>query len=218
VRQVVSIEPEYAQAWVELAHAKFGQIMLGISASDVMPVGLDAAYRAVSADPHLAEAHGLLGLLRGIYEHDWLAAQTEFRLALELNAAAVAVAYCRAGMRIKAEQVLSEIEQKRRDQYIPFAVIAFTAAAVGYVNRAFDYFDSAMDNRDGIMSFVATERTLDSIRSESRYAKLLRRMNLETHAAGRACAAKASRFTTVYIQTDGAPPSRSTTARLPRGI
>jgi hypothetical protein len=58
-RQLVSVEPGYVPAWVDLAHAAFGQMMLGVSPAKVMPAGLDAAYRAVSADPHLAEAHRL---------------------------------------------------------------------------------------------------------------------------------------------------------------
>jgi TolB-like protein/Tfp pilus assembly protein PilF len=287
MRRVVAIEPAYAPAWVELAHLALAQVMTNcVPAAKVMPDGIEAAYRAVSADPDLAEAQGVLGFLKGLYEYDWEEALSRFRLAIELNAAApsvhyyhamvlislarvqeaiaelrqslevdpfsvlvnshlcrlytirgdylqaiafgkkavevgphhypglgrlgeayvcsgqlekginlleqcrsmapsdgwytasLAAAYCRAGQRIKAEKILSEVEQRADKLYIPSVVIAFTAAALGHVDRAFKYFDRALQDRDGILFLVSTEHSLDPIRKDARYAELLRRMNL----------------------------------------
>jgi TolB-like protein/Flp pilus assembly protein TadD len=291
MRRVVVIEPAYAPAWVELAHLAFGQAMTNcVPAAKVLPVGIEAAQRAVSADPDLAEAHGILGFLKGLYEYEWAAALDQVRLAIELNGAAPSVhyyqamllislgrledalselhqsleldpfsvlvnahlcrlyticgdyvqaiaygnravevgphhypglgrlgeahvwngdveegltllkrcrsaapaegwytatlagAYCRAGHRVEAEKILLEVEQKSHEAYVPSAVLAFTAAALGHVNQAFKYFDRALADRDGILFLVSTERALEPIRREARYRKLLRRMNLSTAA------------------------------------
>src|SRR5262249_24484859 len=97
MRQVVAIEPAYAPAWVELAHAALAQVMSGlVPPANLMPGGVEAAHRAVSADPDLAEAHGVLGLFKGLYEYDWAGALSEFRIALELNPASPSVRYFHA--------------------------------------------------------------------------------------------------------------------------
>jgi TolB-like protein/Tfp pilus assembly protein PilF len=286
MRRVVALEPGYALAWVELAYAAHGRVLLGAHPSQAMPEGIDAANRAVAVDPHLAEAHGVLGYLKGIYEHDWSAALAEFRVALGLNAASpsihfwyavvlnaigrvaegtaelhrsveadplsvltnmllcrqqvicgnyddaiargeraiqvgpfftpalgrlgeayvfageenrgiellercrslasvdgwytasLASAYCRTGQRRKAVAILQDLESKSRNQYVASAVLAFTAAAVGEVDQAFGYFQRSVAERDPILYFVATERSLDPIRNHARYPELLASMNI----------------------------------------
>jgi hypothetical protein len=83
---------------------------------------------------------------------------------------------------VEAERILLEVEQKSHEAYVPSAVLAFTAAALGHVNQAFKYFDRALADRDGILFLVSTERALEPIRKEARYRELLRRMNLSTAA------------------------------------
>jgi adenylate cyclase len=92
--------------------------------------------------------------------------------------AALAAAYRRAGRLSDAEQTRSEVEQKARREYVPFAVRAFTAAALGYVDEAFDLLERAVQDRDGVLMFLTTERTIEVIRNDSRYLKVLDSMNL----------------------------------------
>ena len=286
MRRVVALEPGYAPAWVELSHAALGRVILGEHPARAMPEGIEAAKRAVAVDPNLAEAHGALGYLKGIYEHDWSTALAEFRLALELSAsspsihfwyavvlnaigrvaegnselhrsleadplsvlanmflcrqqvilgnfadaiargeravqvgpfffpaiarlgeaylfagqanrgielmercrslasvdgwytAALASAFCRTGRREKAEAILQELERKSRNQYVAAAVLAFTSAAIGDADRAFRYFRQSVADRDAILYLVATERSVDPIRNDPRYAELLASMNI----------------------------------------
>lgn len=51
------------------------------------PRALESALNAVAADPRLAEGHASLGFVRFHFERDWMAAESEFRLAIELNPA-----------------------------------------------------------------------------------------------------------------------------------
>ena len=50
-----------------------------------MPKAKEAALKAIEIDENLAEAHSSLGLLRVYYDHDWVAAENEFRRSLELS-------------------------------------------------------------------------------------------------------------------------------------
>jgi len=43
------------------------------------------AYKAVALDPQLAEGHAMLGLSLLYFDWDWLRAEKELKLALELN-------------------------------------------------------------------------------------------------------------------------------------
>jgi tetratricopeptide (TPR) repeat protein len=293
MRRVVAIEPAYAPAWVELAHAALAQVMSGVvPPANVMPNGMEAAHRAVSADPELAEAHGVLGLFEGLREYDWAEALSEFRIALKLNPGSPSVRYfhavvlislgrveeaiselhqsleadpfsvlanqhlcrlyticgdyaqaiaygkqaveagpthwpafarlgeayvysgeleqglawleqsrstapaerryftyglaaalCKAGKRGAAESLLSEGDGRSSEQYVPPVFLGVLAAELGYVDRAFEYFDQALLERDSFLLLVPTERSLDPIRKDARYAELLRRMNFSTPLA-----------------------------------
>jgi TolB-like protein/tetratricopeptide (TPR) repeat protein len=286
MKRVVAIERGYAPAWVELAHAAVGRVMHGVPPAQAMPEGVDAASRAISADPDLAEAHGVSGYLKGLYEHAWSEALSDIELAIRLNGAspsirfwhgvilnaigrveegigelqrsleadplsvlanmhlcrqhtvrgdfdtaisygqravqagphcfpalarlgeacfysgemtrgiellqsarsmacaegwytaALAAAYCHAGRRSEAEDILRELEHKRRNHYVPSSVLAFTAAALGDLDLAFQYFRGAVADRDGILFFVANEPSLNALRNDVRYADLLASINI----------------------------------------
>jgi tetratricopeptide (TPR) repeat protein len=86
---------------------------------------VEAAHRAVSADPDLAEAHGVLGLFKGLYEYDWAGALSEFRIALELNPASPCVRYFYAMVLTglgRVKEAISELHQSL--EVDPFSVLA----------------------------------------------------------------------------------------------
>jgi serine/threonine-protein kinase len=83
------LDPEYA-----LAHAGRGYaytlIGMGLSSSVLLPreaysKAKEAARRALELDNDLAEAHGLLGLVKMAFDFDWAGAEREIQRALELN-------------------------------------------------------------------------------------------------------------------------------------
>lgn len=51
---------------------------------------------ALKRDGTLGEAHSLLGLIQAFYDHDWAAAENEFKSAIELDRRS-ALAYQRYG-------------------------------------------------------------------------------------------------------------------------
>jgi tetratricopeptide (TPR) repeat protein len=92
----------------------------------------------------------------------------------------LAAALCKAGKRGAAESLLSQGDGRASEQYVPPVFLGVLAAELGYVDRAFEYFDRALQERDSFLLLVPTERSLDPIRKDARYAELLRRMNLST--------------------------------------
>jgi DNA-binding winged helix-turn-helix (wHTH) protein/tetratricopeptide (TPR) repeat protein len=84
-QQAIEIDSNYALAYCGLADAYFRLSNLHLAPGEVLPKAKAAALKAVEIDGDLAEAHSSLGLLRVYYDHDWAAAENEFRRSLELS-------------------------------------------------------------------------------------------------------------------------------------
>ena len=85
--EALALDPQYAQAWAGLARTNCEAMTVQIvSFADVaINKAREAATRALTLDPGLAEAHEVMGLVRMIYDYDWEGAEGSFKLALQLN-------------------------------------------------------------------------------------------------------------------------------------
>jgi TolB-like protein len=84
--RATELDPGYAPAFAGLARVySLAPIFAGVPAGEAAPKALEAASRALSLDETLADAHCVLGFVKGHYEYDWPAAQREFRRAIELE-------------------------------------------------------------------------------------------------------------------------------------
>lgn len=84
-KQAIEIDSSYALAYSGMADAYFRLSNIHLPPREVMPKAKEAALKAVEIDEDLAEAHSSLGLVRVYYDHDWGAAEREFKRCLELN-------------------------------------------------------------------------------------------------------------------------------------
>jgi tetratricopeptide (TPR) repeat protein len=86
-------------------------------------------------------------------------------------------AYVRAGRVAEAERLLAELESKRREgRYVSAETIAVIAAALGNHDRAFEWLDTAVTERDPqLMWQLKTDPVLAPLRTDPRYNALLRR-------------------------------------------
>jgi DNA-binding winged helix-turn-helix (wHTH) protein/tetratricopeptide (TPR) repeat protein len=84
-KQAIEIDSSYALAYSGMADAYFRLSNIHLPPREVMPKAKEAALKAVEIDEDLAEAHSSLGLVRVYYDHDWAAAEREFKRCLELN-------------------------------------------------------------------------------------------------------------------------------------
>ncbi|HYL12933.1 MAG TPA: winged helix-turn-helix domain-containing protein [Terriglobales bacterium] len=79
-------DPTYALAYVGVANVWIARGDAGSTASgEAFPKAKEAVLKASELDDSIAEAHITLANIASLYEHDWSAAEREFRRALELN-------------------------------------------------------------------------------------------------------------------------------------
>ncbi|OGO29824.1 MAG: hypothetical protein A2Z16_13060 [Chloroflexi bacterium RBG_16_54_18] len=79
----VKIDADYAKAYAGLADSYAALALLELMApTEAYPKAGEAVRKALSLDPHLADARTSLGLIRFQYEWDWTGAKLAFREAL----------------------------------------------------------------------------------------------------------------------------------------
>jgi eukaryotic-like serine/threonine-protein kinase len=85
-REAVELDPNFALAWSGLADS-YALLPLFSEKSTVATRAVIkmATEKALETDPHLAEAHNSRAVFLAIYEWDFVAADAEFRRAIELN-------------------------------------------------------------------------------------------------------------------------------------
>jgi tetratricopeptide (TPR) repeat protein len=88
-------------------------------------------------------------------------------------------AYALVGQISKARKFLGELLELSEKIYVPPMAIAWIYGALGEAESAFDWMEKAVDERDGLVAFLADNALFDPVRSHPRYQALLRKMNLE---------------------------------------
>lgn len=83
--RAIAKDPEYAAAYSGLSDAFLGEIFTGTPADKVWEKATSSAQQAVELDPSSAEAHNSLGGIREFWDWNWVAAEKEYRRAIELN-------------------------------------------------------------------------------------------------------------------------------------
>ena len=85
-QQAVDLDPSYALAWVGIADVWiFRGFYSRVAPDESFPKAKAAVMRALEFDSTLAEAHASLAHIHFEYDHEWAAAEREYRRALELN-------------------------------------------------------------------------------------------------------------------------------------
>ncbi len=85
-RVAVEKDPGYALAHVGIADTYNITGMFGyLPSNETFPEAKSAAERALEIDPTLGEAHASLGFAKTFFYWDWVAAEEEFKRAIELN-------------------------------------------------------------------------------------------------------------------------------------
>ncbi len=94
LEQAITLDPNYALAYAGMAEFYFWSVSWGFrDPKETLPKFKSAAIEALRRDDTLAEAHGMLGVVLGAGDFDWVGAGQEFRRALELNPASPIVRY-----------------------------------------------------------------------------------------------------------------------------
>ncbi|MGH7579886.1 MAG: tetratricopeptide repeat protein, partial [Gemmatimonadales bacterium] len=85
-QQAVELDPGYSLAWVGIADTWiFRGWYSRLAPRETFPRAKQAVMTALAFDSTLAEAHASLGHIHLEFDHDWAAAEREYRRAIELN-------------------------------------------------------------------------------------------------------------------------------------
>lgn len=141
--------------------------------------------KVLEIDPDYAGAHQFLSL---VYEAEgkydlWLdemektATLNKDEDLLAVNRAA-RLEYAKAGYRAANKRIAEVFQERSKRVYIDPVNIASAYAASDDKDKAFFWLEKAFADKSDLLRILKTAQTFDSLRSDPRYADLLRRMNL----------------------------------------
>ena len=92
-------------------------------------------------------------------------------------------AYAVAGKKADAQKVLDRLSEMSKQRYVAAESRAVIYAALGEKDQAFDWLQKAYEDHSitagGPFSMIKVQPAYDPLRSDPRWAALLRRMNLQ---------------------------------------
>jgi tetratricopeptide (TPR) repeat protein len=91
----------------------------------------------------------------------------------------LAVTYAKMGRREDARRILEQLIEKSRQQYVAGEKIATVYAALGEKDEAFRWLERALDEHSASMAGVASSPEFRPLRSDPRFADLLRRLGID---------------------------------------
>src|SRR5437016_943961 len=144
--------------------------------------GIDQLRKTVQMDPTFIVAHNRLALCyerKGMYSD----AIAEFEKMSNLGARTVALAelgqaYAAAGKRNEAQKVLAELQEISKPRYVSPSVFALIYAALGDKDQAFAWLEKSIDEHDLITARLKVDQRFDNLRSDPRFAELVKRVGL----------------------------------------
>jgi pentatricopeptide repeat protein len=87
-------------------------------------------------------------------------------------------AYAHAGRRDDALRLLAELKRRRNDGYVPAAAFVNAYLGLGDNEQAFVWLEQAFKEKSNMLQWVKIHPYFDPIRSDPRFADLLRRIGL----------------------------------------
>ncbi len=142
-QQAINLQPDYAAAWAGIADSYVASAVAGESSPpSAMPLGEQAARKAVALDDSSADAHLSLAAVNFFYRWDWAGAEREAARALQLNPGFAEGHHLRGNIL----QVLGRTdealqEQKKSMELDPFARPAAMVLALIHARE----FDAALN-------------------------------------------------------------------------
>jgi serine/threonine protein kinase/Tfp pilus assembly protein PilF len=88
-------------------------------------------------------------------------------------------AYALTGRTGEASKLLAELQERAQKEYMSFWSVAVIYSGLGEMDKAFDWFEKAVDEREPLMLHMHVHPNYDPLHTHPRYHALLRRMNLE---------------------------------------
>jgi serine/threonine-protein kinase len=152
--RAIALDPDYSLAHLGIAEFHcWGAYWGYLLPHQAMPKAKSAVLEALSRDDTLAEAHALLGVLRGHYDFDWKGAERQFLRARELDPASPTVRARYAFYFLRPVNRLEEAaaELQRALELDPLSL--FFQYNLGYVLHLQRQFDRAIEVLENAIAF-----------------------------------------------------------------
>ena len=146
---------------------------------------IDQYRKTLEIDPSFPVAHAVLAgayRMKGMYAE----AVAENAKAEELgisggnkqSAAAMLDAYAKGGWKGFLQHLIALLKEESKQNYISPYLIAALYADLGEKDEAFAQLEKSYQQRDAFMTYIKVEPQFDSLRSDLRFADLVRRIGL----------------------------------------
>lgn len=146
---------------------------------------IEECRKTLEMEPAFAGAHLDLGLAL-LQKSMFGEAIGELSQALTLSAdrsialAVLGYAYALAGDKVAGLQVLDQLHDRARRYDISSLHMAYVHVGLGDVDRAFEWLEKSYQERAGLLVFLKVEPIFDPLRSDPRFAELLRRLQFSS--------------------------------------
>ena len=134
--------------------------------------------------PNFANPYVWLGCAY-LEKKDYTGATNAFQKAVRLSGRApvaligLGIAYARAGKTKEGEEILAELLLASKKQYIPEFYMACLYGALGRKDEAFEWLEKSYQERSNGLSAIKVYPLIDDLRSDPRFAEMLRRLKLD---------------------------------------
>ena len=89
------------------------------------------------------------------------------------------MAYGASGRKREANQIASELLQLQKQRYVSPMAFAYVYTGLGNNDQVFAWLEKAYQERSYGIAFYKVSPTVDSLRSDPRFADLLKRIGLD---------------------------------------
>ncbi len=141
--------------------------------------------RVIASDPNHYQAHWFLALTYlANRQIDQAIATSEKAVAISNHAPAalgvLGMAYGAGGLKREANQVANELLELQKQRYVSPMAFVYVYLGLGDKDRAFAWLEKAYQERSNHIAFFKVSPTVDPLRSDARFADLLRRIGLDS--------------------------------------
>jgi non-specific serine/threonine protein kinase len=145
---------------------------------------IEQCRNALELDPHYAFAHLVLsGSYKSIGKPDEAIQSVETYAQLmgrsQMALGWLGEKYANSGRTGEARKLLEELQELAQKAYVQHHSFGLIYLGLGEIDRCFDSFEKAVDEREVAIIHLHVNPAFDPLRSHPRYPALLRKMNLE---------------------------------------
>ena len=142
---------------------------------------IEAFQRTIDMDPNFSSVHVNLGmayLQKSMYEE----ALAEFQKEVSqsgIGITAIGITYAKMGRRDEAKQLLDDLVNRSKQEYVSPVGMARLYFALGENDQGFKWLDKAYEDLDSGLWNIKVNQLYDSVRSDPRFKAILKKMGLE---------------------------------------